>query len=167
MMKAILNWMEAQRSMLGTYVGDVLEVGSYNVNGTVRDVLEETAKSYIGTDMREGPCVDLALDAELVASHFGKHSFDTVVCCECLEHTLRPWIIVDALKHVLKPGGHLWISTPTFGFPEHRFPIDCYRFGEDAYRGWMFTDTNLLAMARVYDAPDHPALVAVGQKHMQ
>ena len=164
MMPAILAFMEQAVSELALPVGKVLEVGSLNVNGTARTVFQHRALDYIGIDAVEGNCVDFVMDAETLLRHFPKEHFDTVVCCEMLEHAIRPWRIVEQMKALLKPSGLLWISAPTFGFPLHRFPYDCYRFGEDAFRLWMFADMELLRLAQVEDALQQPALVAVGQK---
>jgi hypothetical protein len=68
------------------------------------------------------------------------------------------------MKSILAPGGFLWVSTPTYGFPLHRFPLDCYRFGHDAYTHWLYADMTLLGIATVFDELGQPAIVAVGQK---
>ena len=39
---------------------DTLEVGSYNVNGTVRDLFNGP---YVGLDMRKGPGVNVVADS--------------------------------------------------------------------------------------------------------
>jgi 2-polyprenyl-3-methyl-5-hydroxy-6-metoxy-1,4-benzoquinol methylase len=111
----------------------------------------------------EGKGVDIAVDAELFLEFSLWPWADTVVCCECLEHTVRPWNIVQGLKRQLKPGGWLWISAPTYGFPLHRFPLDCFRFGEDAYREWIYKDMELVDLAHVKDELGQPAIVAVGR----
>lgn len=85
-------------------------------------------------------------------------------CTEVLEHCVRPWMIVDQMKAVLKPSGLLIVSTPTYGFPLHRHPIDCYRFGEDAYRLWLFGDMQLLTLDRLVDDLGQPGLAGVGRK---
>jgi 2-polyprenyl-3-methyl-5-hydroxy-6-metoxy-1,4-benzoquinol methylase len=145
-------------------VGRALEVGSLNVNGTIREVFQHRAADYIGVDIMAGDCVDFVVDGERLTDNFPTEHFDTVLCFECLEHTVRPWIVVEQMRKVLKPGGHLWVSTPTYGFPLHRFPVDCYRFGEDAYRLWLFDRMELLRLEHVVDDLDQPAIVAVGGK---
>lgn len=164
MMPAILDFMEQTVVDLSLPAGAVLEVGSKNVNGTPRSVFQHRATHYIGVDIEAGPGVDFIADGESLTQHFPLGHFDTVICCECLEHCVRPWLIVEQLKSVLRPGGHLWMSTPTFGFPLHRFPIDCYRYGEDAYRLWIFEGMELLRLAHVVDDINQPAIAAVGRK---
>lgn len=162
MMPAILDFVRVTRAALKVPAGRVLEIGSRNINGTVRSVFTD-AQEYLGVDIEDGPDVDFRLDAEHLDAHYAAASFDSVLCFECLEHTVRPWLIVAQLKRALRPGGYLWVSTPTFGFPLHRFPVDCYRFGEDAYRLWLFADLELLALGTVVDELGQPAIVGAGR----
>lgn len=164
MMQSILDFARRTKDGLRIPTGHVLEVGSYDVNGSPRSVFQPHSDSYLGIDIQEGPGVDCVLNAEKIIEQFGDDWFDTVISMECLEHTVRPWVIVDAMRSVLKPGGHLWISTPTYGFPLHRYPLDCYRFGEDAYRLWIFEGMELLRLEHVVDELGQPAIVAVGRK---
>ena len=161
MTPTILDFIQAYQPK--THVGDVLEVGSCNINGTPRTVLQNVSTSYTGIDILPGNCVDIVIDAEHLLDNFKPTQFDTVVCCECLEHCLHPWIIVHAMRTVLKPGGHLWISAPTFGFPEHRYPIDCYRFGRDVYIHYFFKDMNILALETVVDYSNNPCIVGLAK----
>ncbi len=65
----------------------VLEVGSLNINGTVRDFFSNTTM-YIGLDLMEGPEVDLVCPGK----DFKHESiFDTVISTECFEHD-KDWI---------------------------------------------------------------------------
>jgi SAM-dependent methyltransferase len=59
--------------------------------------------------------------------------FDHVICTEVLEHTLQPFNAAAELLRVLKPGGHLFVSTP-FGFRIHGPLPDCWRFTEHGLR---------------------------------
>ena len=95
---------------------------------------------------------------------FEPESFDTVLCCESLEHDLKPWITVANMHRVLRPGGHILVTTPTFGFPLHRYPIDCYRYGEDAYRQFIFQGIEILRLEEVHDGPGHPIICCIGRK---
>jgi SAM-dependent methyltransferase len=165
MLPAILDFIRQVRTDLSIPAGNCLEVGSFDVNGSPR-VCFTDADSYWGIDMQAGPGVDQVGEAEVILGNQYPATWNTVICCECLEHTLHPWVIVEQMKIVLKLGGYLWISTPTFGFPLHRYPIDTFRFGEDAYRQWMFADLYLLALAQVVDEVGNPAIVAVGQKRL-
>ena len=106
--------------------GSVLEVGSYDVNGNVRGLFPE----YLGLDMREGPNVDIV--AEAAHLPFISGVFDNVLCLEMIEHDKTFWLSIAEMKRVLKSGGALVITVPSYGFPKHDYPSDYYRFSDAA-----------------------------------
>lgn len=53
--------------------------------------------------------------------------FDMVLCSEVLEHTIAPWLAVDELYRIVKPGGLVAVTTP-FNFRIHGPLPDCWRF---------------------------------------
>ena len=108
--------------------GKCLDVGSFDVNGSVRYLFED----YTGMDMRAGPNVDVVHDA--CSLPFGNDTFDTVTCLEMLEHCKYPFIAVDEMVRVLKPGGVLVVTAPSIGFPEHNYPSDYWRFTTEAMK---------------------------------
>ena len=76
----------------------ILEVGSYDVNGTVRPILERYQPAqYIGVDITKGPGVDEICDAKHLLSRFGKESFDVLITTEFLEHFME-WRTVISLS---------------------------------------------------------------------
>lgn len=56
---------------------------------------------------------------------FADEQFDHVLCLAVLEHTKRPWIAVQEILRVLKPGGLVRIDWPFLqpfhGYPHHYF----------------------------------------------
>jgi SAM-dependent methyltransferase len=139
----------------------ILEIGSYNVNGSVRPIIEATMGpvTYTGIDMREGPCVDLVLSAEQVAAHFGAEQFDAVICFEALEH-IKDWkAAISNMKTVLKSGGTLYLTTRSKGFPLHSYPDDYWRF-EVADMKTIFNDF----VTQVYLDPDWPGVFVHAMK---
>lgn len=109
----------------------VLEVGSYDVNGSVRPLFNQT--DYLGIDIEQGPGVDRVLSSHELTDAFGLDTFDTVVCCEMLEHDLNPWDTVRNIYLVTKPGGIVVATARGNGFGEHNRP-DRFRFMEDGWR---------------------------------
>jgi 2-polyprenyl-3-methyl-5-hydroxy-6-metoxy-1,4-benzoquinol methylase len=50
------------------------------------------------------------------SSAVGKESFDVVIATEVIEHLVRPRNLLRFAKQVLRPGGHVIISTPYHGY---------------------------------------------------
>ena len=75
--------------------GAVLEIGGRNINGTVRPLFDAIGP-YASIDLYDGPGVDLVADvceldpAKTARKLFGKMAVSCVVCCEVLEHAVRP-----------------------------------------------------------------------------
>jgi SAM-dependent methyltransferase len=138
---------------------DVLELGSYDVNGTVRPYLESLKPaSYVGVDIMAGPGVDVVCDAADLLNHFRPATFDVVVTTEMLEH-VRDWRrVIYNVKRVVKPGGLIVLTTRSRGFPLHDYPGDFWRYEPEDMRV-IFADCELLKMER--DEADPGIFVAV------
>ena len=108
----------------------VLDVGSYDVNGSYKFLFEESRFHYIGLDMVQGPNVDLVPDSPYRWRMLSDDCFDVVISGQALEHIEFFWLVVAEMVRVTKPGGLLCIIAPR-GFDEHRYPVDCYRFLAD------------------------------------
>ncbi len=105
----------------------VLEIGSYDVNGSVRMLFKG---EYTGIDREAGPGVDLVMDAGFMT--FEDASFDVVVSTSQLEHDPTFWLTMRQVGRVLRIGGHFILTTHTTGFPPHN-PPDFYRFLDDSW----------------------------------
>lgn len=120
----------------------VLEVGSLDVNGNLRNLFPE---NYTGLDMRSGANVDVVLNAHDLRTQFKKDEFDIVMCFDTLEHDDRFWITVENMKWTLKPGGWLLLGVPSRRCPLHEHPSDYWRFMGPAMEVMLegFTDTHI------------------------
>lgn len=120
----------------------VLEVGSYNVNGTIRDLFRGCY--YRGVDIRSGPGVD-----HVIVPHklpWPAAYFDVTVSTETLEHDPLPWRTVAEMARVTAPGGSVILTMRAFTdqgcYPYHDFPSDHWRCGLEAF-GAMAIDAGL------------------------
>ncbi len=115
----------------------VLDVGSYDFNGSYKLLFPESEFDYIGIDMESGPNVDQVVNTPYHWPEFATDSFDLIISGQAFEHNEFFWLTMEEIARVLKPGGKVCIIAPN-GFEEHRFPVDCYRFFSDG----------MIAMAR-------------------
>jgi SAM-dependent methyltransferase len=107
----------------------VIEVGAYDVNGSLRTPIEALKPAeYVGVDISEGYGVDIVCPAEDLLKRFKEASFDAVVSTEMLEH-VRDWRkVVSNFKGICRPGGVILITTRSQGFEYHGWPYDFWRF---------------------------------------
>jgi len=95
--------------------GPLLEIGSLDVNGSVRDLFPGAAP-YVGIDLGPGRGVDVVASGH----DFGRTgAFETVVTTECLEHDPGWHLTLQNIVRVLRPGGTLLLTCATRGRHEH------------------------------------------------
>ena len=103
--------------------GRVLEVGSQDVNGSVRDIVPNA----IGIDMQAGRNVDIVCRSEDLLEHFEPESFDAVMSFDALEH-IEDWRgTIEAMWSVLKPGGWMVMTMASPSKGRHGYPNDYWR----------------------------------------
>ena len=118
---------------------NILDVGSYNVNGCYRNIFENKGFNYEGLDMQKGPNVDIVPKHIYFWEEVECNKYDVVVSGQALEHVEFFWETVSEIVRVTKKDGLICIIAPN-GFKEHRYPVDCWRF---------FTD-GMVALAKYY-----------------
>jgi SAM-dependent methyltransferase len=118
----------------------VLDVGSYDVNGSYKTFFQDTRFSYTGLDMEAGPNVDIVTETPYAWTMLQDESFDVVISGQAFEHIEFFWLTFGEMVRVLKRGGLICVIAPR-GFECHRHPVDCYRFDADG----------MLALAKYYN----------------
>lgn len=152
---SVMHWARQTVAVLELAGASVLEVGSYDVNGSVRSLF---GGPYLGVDFRDGPGVDRVVEPGVLP--FVDASFAVVVSTEALEHDPRPWRTVAEMARVCR--GHLLLTTRGFGFAQHDFPGDYWRFSESAVRV-LVEDAGLRVLTLTAD-PQHPGVFCVARK---
>ena len=105
----------ARAAALHRVEGPQLEVGSLDVNGSVRELFPR-ADPYVGIDLAPGRGVDVVASGH----DFGRNeSYATVVTTECLEHDPGWRTTLANIERVLRPGGLLVLTCATTGRHEH------------------------------------------------
>jgi SAM-dependent methyltransferase len=95
--------------------GRALEVGSLDINGSIRGFFEGGV--YIGLDVDLGPGVDVVCQGQEYDAPDG--SFDTVISCEAMEHNPYWKETIANMIRVCRPGGLVVMTCATTGRAEH------------------------------------------------
>ena len=128
--------------------GRLLDLGSGSVP------LFECYRPYIS----ENICVDWdqSLDGGRHLDHqanleqklpFADREFTTIILSDVLEHIFSPMNLWIEMARVLKPGGHILLSTP-FLYWIHEAPNDYYRYTEHALRRFAYTSEFSIVVLR-------------------
>ena len=112
---------------------NIIDVGSLDVSGgTYRGFFDISPWSYRGADMAAGKNVDIVLHDPYNWREVRSNSVDVVVSGQAFEHIEFFWFTMLEIARVLKPGGLCCLIAPSTG-PEHRYPVDCWRFYHDGF----------------------------------
>ena len=122
----------ANRYLVNASSVKILDIGSYDVNGSYKPIFDHSNHSYLGVDLADGPNVDIVLKSPYQFP-LAKNSFDVVISGQAFEHIEFFWLTWLEMLRVLKPGGLVFLIAPSRG-PEHRYPQDCWRFYPDGFR---------------------------------
>jgi SAM-dependent methyltransferase len=144
----------AGRYLNGRSKGLVLDLGSQDVNGCYRAIFEQKGWKYLGLDLAAGKNVDVILSTPYCFP-LSSESADLVVSGQAFEHVEFFWLTWLEMIRVLKRDGIIILIAPSRG-PEHRYPVDCWRFYPDGYRALAaWGNIELLEVAT--DWEPHPA----------
>ncbi len=92
----------------------VVEIGSLDVNGTIRDLFPNA--TWTGIDRVSGKCVDVVCDA---AIYTPQGQVDLVVCCEVLEHADNWYQVILNAARWIRPGGSFIMTCAGLGRQPH------------------------------------------------
>lgn len=129
----------------------ILEVGSYDVNGTYKPLFENAGWKYYGLDIAKGPNVDFVSKSDYDFNL--DKQFDVVISGNCLEHVEAPWKWINEVYKVTKTGGIVCIITP-FSIGEHKHPVDCWRILPDGYKYLLEQESKFKVIETKLNIPD-------------
>lgn len=108
---------------------DVVDIGAMDVNGSYRPLFEREGWRYRGLDLSTGPNVDIVL-SHPYRLPLASNSVDVVISGQAFEHIEFFWLTWLGMVRVTKADGLIFLVVPSRG-PEHRYPVDCWRFYKD------------------------------------
>jgi len=132
-----LSSLEHMRGLVSRYLEPtarlrILDMGSYDVNGSYRPLFEEPNWQYVGVDVEPGPNVDLVLSSPYRLP-LPDENADVVISGQAFEHIEFFWLSWREMVRVLRPHGLIFLIAPSRG-PEHLHPVGCWRFLPGGYR---------------------------------
>jgi len=134
------NSVDQMRRLITTYLKQdamlsILDVGSFDVNGTYKPLFDTPGWKYTGADIVPGRNVDLVLAPEhgWGAMPEVEDMFDVVVSGQVMEHVLNPFKFAADIGRACKVGGTCLVLAP-WQAAEHKHPIDCWRILPDGMR---------------------------------
>lgn len=110
----------------------IMDLGSYDVNGSYRTLFKQPGWRYFGVDLSDGPGVDIVLVSPYRIP-VATGSVDLVISGQAFEHVKFFWQTWLEMLRVARPGALLFLIAPSRG-PEHKYPQDCWRFYPDGFR---------------------------------
>ena len=160
MHKSVLDWAGPKVRELGIGSSSVIEVGSRNVNGSVREFFN--GGWYVGVDMQDGTGVDMVARGDNLP--FDDATFDVAISTEMLEHDPFPWLTIPEMARVVRPGGYVILTCRGVGFHDDPNPKDYWRFTVDSITH-LFELAGLEPLEVMPDTdPSHEGVFGVARK---
>ncbi len=154
MTPALLEW--AKQVLASLRPGKVLEIGSLDVNGGVRDMLNGDHE-YTGLDRLDGPGVDVVAEA---AAFIETEDWDAILAFDAFEHDAHWWETAAAMERGLRMGGTAIVTVPDISYPRHHDP-DYYRWTARAAQEMMapLTLVSIQGIKELYSYDDERDVV--------
>ena len=134
----------------------ILDIGGGNVNGSYKEIFEKAGLKYYFAEFRNQEISSQKIEVSeggIILCH--DNEFDFVISGQMLEHCEDPIQSVSEACRVLKENGLFCLIAPSAG-PDHKYPIDCYRFYPDSFKVFAKkTDLTLLNLHHSKTAPWH------------
>lgn len=111
----------------------IYDIGSQDFNGGYRSFFKEPKWKYFGVDIEKGNNVNIVLKNFYNWREIASNSADVVISGQALEHIEYPWKTMSEIARIMKYGAIGCIIVPSSG-PEHKSPLDCWRFFPDGLR---------------------------------
>jgi SAM-dependent methyltransferase len=110
------------------------------------------AGQFLGTDLEDGPDVDIVADVHTLSDAVSPESFDVVLSCSTFEHLKYPTLAAHEILRSLKVGGVLFVQTHQ-SFPLHGYPSDYFRFSQPALAALFGTTMGFRVVSTDNDFP--------------
>ena len=122
--------------------GRALEIGAYNLEKSVRGVLEKKGFEYANLDIEASDVPDTTI-GDICAERFDDVGFDPerfslIYTSDVFEHLKKPWIAAKNIINLLQPGGVVLVWT-VWSWRHHPVPVDYWRFSADCLK-YLFDD---------------------------
>lgn len=123
----VRNFIKHQADLLDSYSIKLLDIAPQDHAGARQFFLKS---KILTADIDKTSGADYIIDiCQNNEAKIAAGTFDIIVCTEVLEHTLNPFLAVNEIHRLLKPGATLIMTTP-FNFRIHGPLPDCWRFTE-------------------------------------
>jgi len=110
-----LFWEWVEKNFPSYFNDNILEFGSYDINGTIKDCFKNY-KTYVGIDWRSGPCVDVVGLAHEVKFDYKAKA---VLSASMLEHDPHWEDSLDNMINHLDPNGIFVLTWGSAKNPPH------------------------------------------------
>lgn len=137
-LSSLINMERFRDQYLGEHLNkklEIIDLGSTEIGACYRPIFEKPGWNYVGVDLQPGPNVSLVLKKPYDWQEIPTASVDLLISGQVLEHVEYFWLTALEVSRVLKPGGIACLIAPSSG-PEHRYPVDCWRFYPDGMRAF-------------------------------